>query len=69
MTPVEKIEGLCSTCDSRFHCRILKQSQAQNKVIWHCEEFSGPDHGRKEEEEKKHPVVMSTDNLIPGWNR
>jgi hypothetical protein len=68
MMTAEKIEGLCSTCDSRFHCRILKQSRAQNKVIWHCEEFSYPNYGREEVQERKHSVVLSTRNLIPGWD-
>lgn len=65
----EKIKGICCTCEYRNDCQILRRSQAEGKVIWHCEEFYDPDDGAKEERERKNPVVMQSKNLIPGWDR
>jgi len=64
-----KIEGICCTCEYRSDCQILRRSQAKGKVIWHCEEFYDPDDSTKEERERKNPVVMKSNNLIPGWDR
>lgn len=65
----QKIQGICCTCEKRMDCRILTQSQAKGDVIWHCEEFDDPATTTREEDEKHNPVVMSSDNLIPGWKK
>lgn len=69
MTLRKKIEGICSTCTHVCECCILKESQAEGKVIWHCEEFDDPDLQVEKNREKENPVVMRSNNLIPGWDR
>lgn len=69
MIPTKKIEGICSTCKHALECRILKKSEAEGKVIWHCEEFDDPYLHTEKSREKENPVVMRSDNLIPGWHR
>ena len=69
MVSSKKIDGICSTCKHVFECRILKRSQAEGKVIWHCEEFDDPDLQAEKNRESNNPIVMRSDNLIPGWDR
>lgn len=69
MVSLEKIDGICNTCNHVFECPFLKRSQTEGKVIWHCEEFDDPDLQSEKNRERKNPIVMRSGNLIPGWDR
>lgn len=68
MASTKIADGICSTCKFILECRILKRSQAEGKVIWHCEAFDDPNLTVAKEREKKIPIVMRSNNLIPGWD-
>lgn len=69
MAPREEIEGICTTCAHACECRILERSQAAGKIVWHCEEFDDPHLQAEKNRECQNPVVMRSNNLIPGWDR
>ena len=69
MVATKEIQGICSTCQYVCECHILKRSRAEGRVIWHCEAFDDPDLPTEKDRESKHPVVMYSNNLIPGWDR